>query len=860
MVEKENVTTAVTPATDVTAPASSAAPAFPVSRIGRFAVTGILGSGGMGVVLEARDPELDRSVAIKVLHASRDDARLQREAQAMAKVAHPNVVAVYEVGRVEDRVYLAMERVEGATLRSWMSRERSWRTIVEMFVAAGRGLVAAHDLGLVHRDFKPENVLVGTDGRPRVADFGLVMRVTRMVQAGDEPLTRSLTFEGSAVGTPAYMAPEQWLGEDVDASVDQFSFCVSLWEALHDQLPFEGTTSGELRAAVIAGRERAVADTEIPRWLDSALRRGMAREPARRWPSLRALLDELSTKLAPRSRWPWIAMAIGGVAIGATVIALAARDDDPTPTTGTSSAFVPKRNSIKRVTFGDPCEEMPAYSHDGKTIYYDAASGPDFHLFAVDAAGGTPRELTTTRGWDIAVAPSPDGKRLAFLRLAGDQPMSLFVGDTERLGDARLVAISNARPAWSPDGRHVWGGGRPTLDRFDLATGKPGRRLAVPSDHVAMFAIELTDGRVVVALHPLDNSALIDKVLLYPADDGAPITLVTGNLGEVLALHPDGASVVLSVMSSNRAVELWQQPLAPDREATLLTTGVIAARSRLAIAGRRLVWSDCREYTHLAKLRGDAFVDIARAEWSDWAPSGISTTSRVAFLSDRAGKFEILTQDLDKAGEPARFPLGDLEPVAFDVSPDGSFLAAGEGAKGLYVVPAAGAPKLLFAESGDLAPSIDRHGTTIYFERHVGAAYRIAAISTAGGEPRWVAPEGSLAPAASPTADELAYLARAAPGLGRVMVLDLASGKARALEGDAAPPIKVSLVRWSRDGKRLLVVDKNAGVRELDATTGKELRAIQTGSSQIVGATYVRDDVVIGHQTTSGDIWVAEIE
>ena len=198
----------------------------PGATYGRFVVIGVLGSGGMGVVLSAYDPKLDRNVALKLLRPEVWSAasggareRLQREAQAMARLSHPNVVTVYEAGQVGDREFLAMELVDGETLRAWQRAEpRAWRDALAIYIAAGRGLAAAHAAGLVHRDFKPDNVLIGRDGRPRVGDFGLV-------SVGAEPRT--------VRGTPAYMAPEQWsAAEDIDARADQFSFCVALWEAI----------------------------------------------------------------------------------------------------------------------------------------------------------------------------------------------------------------------------------------------------------------------------------------------------------------------------------------------------------------------------------------------------------------------------------------------------------------------------------------------------------------------------------------------------------------------------------------------------------------------------------------------------
>jgi serine/threonine protein kinase len=197
-----------------------------------------IGAGGMGVVYAAYDPELDRRVALKLLRPDRfgsdaDRLRLLREAQALARLADPHVVSVYDTGTFGDRVFVAVELVEGETLRQWLgglrAAPRSWREVLARFLPAGRGLAAAHAAGLVHRDFKPENVLLGRDGRVRVADFGLA-------EAAPEPGGKlaALPAEwGLVLGTPAYMAPEQLRGIAVDARSDQFSFCVALFEALY---------------------------------------------------------------------------------------------------------------------------------------------------------------------------------------------------------------------------------------------------------------------------------------------------------------------------------------------------------------------------------------------------------------------------------------------------------------------------------------------------------------------------------------------------------------------------------------------------------------------------------------------------
>jgi serine/threonine protein kinase len=246
------------------------------TRVGRYLLEDELGRGGMGVVYAAHDPELDSQIAIKLLRTasaegSEGKSRLQREAQAMARLAHPNVIAVFDVGTSGEDVFVAMELCRGGTLRAYQ-KVRGWRDIVAAYVQAGRGLAAAHAAGLVHRDFKPDNVLVGTDGRMRVTDFGLV-RAAGLVgpsrpanRTPDDParvtppavtsvLSSELTEAGAVMGTPMYMAPEQMTGARIDAAADQFAFAVSLWQALHHEPPYLAVDL-EQRVAEIAGGVR----------------------------------------------------------------------------------------------------------------------------------------------------------------------------------------------------------------------------------------------------------------------------------------------------------------------------------------------------------------------------------------------------------------------------------------------------------------------------------------------------------------------------------------------------------------------------------------------------------------------------
>ncbi|HEX8438318.1 protein kinase domain-containing protein [Archangium sp.] len=280
----------------------------PGSHVGRYVIERVLGEGGMGAVYLARDPELNRRVAIKLLHASMSShpehkARFLREAQAMARVSHPNVVAVHDIVNLDEQLFVAMEYVEGTTLREWMKSPRSTRQIVEMFRQAGAGLAAAHAAGLIHRDFKPGNVLIGVDGAVQVSDFGLARSAdgaSEPSKGEDAPLSEGLLGEeltqaGLVMGTPGYMSPEQMVLKPIDGRSDQFSFCAALYEALYGRRPFPGKTLEELMQAI---RERRYQEprtrTRVPAWLREVVLRGLSLSPADRYPSMETLLQALA--------------------------------------------------------------------------------------------------------------------------------------------------------------------------------------------------------------------------------------------------------------------------------------------------------------------------------------------------------------------------------------------------------------------------------------------------------------------------------------------------------------------------------------------------------------------------------------
>jgi tetratricopeptide (TPR) repeat protein len=351
-----------------------AATGDPGAFIDRYVTVSELGAGAMGRVYLAVDPELDRRVAIKLLRRAADgsgdlDLRLRREAQALAKLSHPNVATIYDVGEVGGGLFLAMEYVGGGTLTAWLREPRPWQDVVRVFAGAGRGLAAVHARGLVHRDFKPDNVLLDERLVAKVTDFGLVAThdeapASELGAAEGLDVFGSLTVTGAILGTPAYMAPEQLAGSVADARSDQFSFCVALYEALYRVRPFAGGTVGALRVALEQPPAEPTADQRrrVPCWLHDVILRGLAREPVARFSTMDEVVDALDherrERRRRRRRRAMIATpALGAVLAGAVAIAVARGGGSDAPACGDpdaelAPAWNPARRAAIEAAFG----------------------------------------------------------------------------------------------------------------------------------------------------------------------------------------------------------------------------------------------------------------------------------------------------------------------------------------------------------------------------------------------------------------------------------------------------------------------------------------------------------------------------
>ena len=371
----------------------------PGLRVDRYQILGAIGRGGMGEVYAAYHPDLDRRIALKVVNESGAGAperrgRLLREARAIARLSHANVISVFDAGTVGDRVYIAMEFVEGVTVDAWLRAEpRGWSEILDVYVGAGRGLAAAHAAGVVHRDFKPQNVMVGHDRSVRVMDFGLARLAEEpadpadAVSADASPLPTTVTRTGAVLGTLAYMSPEQFRGEPLDGRADQFSFCVALHEALYGHRPalphLDIAPSRD-----IAEREAPKPRQGAPTWLRGVIARGLSRDRDDRFPSMEALLgaiDRRRTRVRQRTAVVAVGVALASLSLSAWRLAAAGRVSCAPPTDRLAAVWPagdetsPRRQAVHRALgaggrpSGETTWQLVAKAIDDYTTQWSAA-------------------------------------------------------------------------------------------------------------------------------------------------------------------------------------------------------------------------------------------------------------------------------------------------------------------------------------------------------------------------------------------------------------------------------------------------------------------------------------------------------
>lgn len=672
-----------------------------METIGRFSIVSTLGQGGMGRVYRAHDPELGRDVAIKVLRPEARDpetsrARLTREAKAMAKVAHPNVITVHEVGRHDDDVFVVMELVGGGTLTSWLTTPRTSRAIVDVIAQIADGLAAAHAAGLIHRDVKPDNILVGEDGRARITDFGLVG-----VEPSElEPLDDRLTHTGMRLGTIGYMAPEQIEGAAATEQSDQFGLCATAYEALAGTRPFAGATYREIALATTRGLI-AAPRTELADELLAVIRRGLAIAAADRWPDLaafaaavrevggsavaraRAIASTPSAPApiavaAPSATTPasrtWVAgfaaIAVSGGAIG---VAMSRGGDDPE----VRVVEPPDRPVVKGApVFDRPgCARDPNFISDDELAYI-YSNGDAGDIYVRSLARGVERRLTTSPTTiEHRMTASIGERSLTFINqeqgAVGFWARKLGVDDGAITNFHSATLFLSAGAQWIRDRvYYVIGDGGALISLLGDTTTEVFKQ---PAGGYIWTQAPSADGRY-LALN-MGEMCVLD-LTLRPGTAPACIKPPEASFGRYL-IDPTGAVVYYGAWDGIHAID---RASASDR---LVIAGAgPGGGMSLAPSGKRLAWSDCQPQIALTELgtqrlvHRESLTAPTTNQLGAWVFVRESPATSILVYREPTGHIHELTTPKQIPGAPALEPTGERVVFARGDAP-GLWLAYG---------------------------------------------------------------------------------------------------------------------------------------------------------------------------------------
>jgi hypothetical protein len=831
--------------------------------VARYRIDGFLGRGGMGVVYRARDPDLDRALAIKLVGSRRIGVdRMMREAQAMARLDHPNVVPIFDVGMHGDQLFLAMPFLAGGTLGEWCrAAPRPWREVVARYVAAGRGLHAAHRAGLVHRDFKPDNVLVDADGGVHVADFGLARAQHDGVEAGtgatSGPLTEALTLEGELLGTPAYMAPEQLDGRSVDARADQFSFCVALYEGLYGERPFvlpaHAAGIAVLREAMRLGLVRpAPADRDVPRRVRDVVLRGLRDAPAARWPSMEVLLDQLERARGVSRPWRWVLAAAAlavAVAIGAW-IALRRETSAPPGETPMVARQITFRGDIDRA----------ALSPDRRLVA--ARAGQELVVVPV-APGGEVRGLI--RDFDReevthAIAWTPDSRQVMTVRrregtLAPVELVDVATGARERhpLEVWPLAAMSGPREVASARSTDQ------TLRFTELdGVGTP-RECPLPGDYTRIFAVEAGGDSIFVARQDADGRF---SVVRTDRTCATTTTVIPPTSGMSTIVDPDGSHVGVLRELDGRSV-LERTPVragAAIRRSRPLPPRIVAIHG--VVDDRRLVATRIDTSWRLVRVAGDPAQIVATLgvgsfdQFHAVSPDG----SHVAVVDDRDGATRALrVVPLDRLDARVAPFVTNVSTASW--SRDGRRLAAmimrDDGVDLAIVTTATGAITRIPVADGSPAQPVWLDDRRVAYLRADIRTYVVLDLQSGTSIPVMDPDVGfTFELAMHPSDGSLAWFWSRAPGAG---VYVQRPGTSPEL---VVPSHGTRLApSWSPDGRALWIRGADGTIEHHDLATGRHHRvfALSETSESIVGLVPTADgSVVLDLLRSTSDLVVLE--
>ena len=761
--------------------------------LGRYQVLSILGSGGMGEVYRARDSELGREVAIKVLPASfnsgSDRLRFEREARSASALNHPNILTIYEIAQADEHRFIASEFVDGETLRERLTKgHMKLDEALDVAIQIASALSAAHTAGIVHRDIKPENIMLRRDDLVKVLDFGLAKQTEpQAAKTSPEEPTMEWLYTGAGVvlGTSAYMSPEQTRGLPVDPRTDIWSLGIVLYEMIAGRVPFAGATRSDIIASILQKELPSLGNgAEGTRALGPILRKALSKDKEERYQTAAELLNDLkglredlsaqskllnSTEVKP-SNWvnqrKRILVPVALVLIAVTGIALALYR---VAGRNHTNSVLPAPRIVPFTTF--PGRELqPAFSPDGNQIAFvwNGEKGDNFDIYIRLVNTATPPlRLTSSEADDLYPAWSPDGQQIAFVRQSGTQTTILMVpalGGPERKlytgtsGFFSLYEYGNAL-SWSPDGKYLAFSGQrtprdansifllslETLERRQVTTPPVG----FLGDSNPAFS---PDGKLLAFVRGA-SSRDIEIYVIPPASGGEPKRLTFDNRsGRSLAWTADSREIVFTQWYYG-SLRLWRVP-ANGGTPVELSIGVEGA-STLAISrqGNRLAYSEEVRDTNVwrigingspAKRSPEKLISSTRQDYGpQYSPDG----KKIAFTSGRSGSNEIWVCDVDGMNPVQLTTFGGPDVGSPRWSPDSrqiAFDSIAEGNRDVFVVSAEGGKSRQLTEdhSDDVRPSWSPDGNWIYFGCNRTGDWQVWKIPAAGGQAVQVTRQG----------------------------------------------------------------------------------------------------------------------
>jgi Tol biopolymer transport system component len=731
--------------------------------LGHYQILEKLGSGGMGDVYQARDTHLNRMVAIKVLRAERvvDEGRKRRfiqEAQAASALNHPNIVIVHDITNQNGLDYMVMECVAGKTLDALIPRQgMRLGDALKVSVQMADALIKAHGAGIIHRDLKPSNVMVSDDGHVKLLDFGLA-KLTEIAPAGEDERTRTQlpeTEEGTILGTTAYMSPEQAEGRKLDVRSDIFSFGSVLYEMVTGQRAFVGESRLSTLSAIL--KEEPKPPEAVPADLEKIIRRCLRKDPARRFQhmdDLKVALEEVredsesgrltaagaATPQKGVPNWIWAAgLVLALAALGAWWV----------------SRPVGKPVEALRempLTSYPGSEINPTFSPDGRQVAFawNGEKRDTYHVYVKMVDGGDPLQVTRGAADDLAPQWSPDGRFIAFVRSGAIYLISPLGGAERKVTDAGTGQV-----AWTPDGKSIAFNEGPRAQAgpvmlLNLETGDRRGLTHPPASSAGDRSFSFSPDGKSLAFARLVFTSGTGELYVMALPDGAPKHLeLTANFLDDVAWSPDGKDV-LAIVERGGTTTLWRVPVESGQPSRV--GGVDLGVGSLAVSGasHRLAYSRTVSDENIWTFDGAAKTQLIASTRRDFDPQFSPEGSKIAFVSDRTGGWEIYVSDAQGGHVVQLTSFGNAVADGVRWSPDGREIAFAVvpqgGNRDIYVAPADGGTvrRMNNEPSDEGRPSFSMDGKWIYFRSNRSGKEEIWKMPRAGGAATQVTQAGGF--------------------------------------------------------------------------------------------------------------------